>query len=159
MILRSLLVLVVCFMLLLKSWRWRRHLWYRGQSSWLQIQKSGFDSRHCQIFWKVVGLERGQLSLVSTIEEVLGRESSGSGLEIWEYSRRDPSRRLHGTFYLQKLALTSSTSGCRSVGIVHSRTQATEFSFLGGDMFMRKPTGFQRTIQRCISEDVFGRDT
>jgi hypothetical protein len=31
---------------------------------------------------KVVGLERGALSLVSTTEERLGRKSSGSGLEI-----------------------------------------------------------------------------
>jgi hypothetical protein len=31
--------------------------------------------------------------------------------------------------YPQKLALTSPTNGCRSVGIVRSRTQATEFSF------------------------------
>jgi hypothetical protein len=30
---------------------------------------------------KVVGLERGPLSLVSTTEELLGRKSSGSGLE------------------------------------------------------------------------------
>jgi hypothetical protein len=39
-----------------------------GQSSRLQIQKSGFDSRRYQIFWEVVGLERGPLSLVSTIK-------------------------------------------------------------------------------------------
>jgi hypothetical protein len=39
-----------------------------------------------------VGLERGPLSLVSTIEELLGRKSSGSGLEIREYGRRDSSR-------------------------------------------------------------------
>jgi hypothetical protein len=39
-----------------------------------------------------VGLERGPLSLVSTIEELLGRKSSGSGLETREYGRRDPSR-------------------------------------------------------------------
>jgi hypothetical protein len=39
-----------------------------------------------------VGLERGSLSLVSTIEELLGRKSSGFGLEILEYGRRDPSR-------------------------------------------------------------------
>ena len=31
--------------------------------------------------------------------------------------------------YPQKLALTSPTGGGRSVGIVRSRTQATEFSF------------------------------
>jgi hypothetical protein len=36
----------------------------------------------------------------------------------------------HATpLYLQKLALTSPTSGGRLVGIVGSRTQATEFSF------------------------------
>jgi hypothetical protein len=39
-----------------------------------------------------VGLERGSLSLVSTIEELLGRNSSGYGLEIRKYGRRDPSR-------------------------------------------------------------------
>jgi hypothetical protein len=33
------------------------------------------------------------------------------------------------TLYLQKLALTSPTSSGRSVGIVRSRTKATEFSF------------------------------
>jgi hypothetical protein len=37
-----------------------------------------------------VGLERGPLSLVSTTEELLGRESSDSGLESREYGRRDP---------------------------------------------------------------------
>jgi hypothetical protein len=37
-----------------------------------------------------VGLEWGSLSLVSTIEELLGRKSSGSGLENREYGRWDP---------------------------------------------------------------------
>jgi hypothetical protein len=45
-------------------------LWSNDKSSWLQIQRSGFDSRRYQIFWEVVGLERGPLSLVSTIEEL-----------------------------------------------------------------------------------------
>ena len=31
----------------------------------------GFDSRRYQIFWVVVGLERGPLSLVRLIEELL----------------------------------------------------------------------------------------
>jgi hypothetical protein len=39
-----------------------------------------------------VSLERGPLSLVSTTEELLERNSSGSGPEIREYGRRDPSR-------------------------------------------------------------------
>jgi hypothetical protein len=74
-----------------------------------------------------MGLEQGLLSLVSTIEELLERKRSGSGLEIREYGRRDPSRWPRGTLYPQKLALTSQTSGGRSVGIVRSRTQATKF--------------------------------
>jgi hypothetical protein len=41
-------------------------------SSWLQIRRPGFDSRHYQK--KVVGLERGSLGLVSTIEELLDRK-------------------------------------------------------------------------------------
>jgi hypothetical protein len=73
-----------------------------------------------------VGLERGPLSLMSTIEELLGRNSSGSGLEIREYGRRDLSRRPRGIIYPQKLALTSPKSGGRSVGIVRSRIQVTE---------------------------------
>jgi hypothetical protein len=74
-----------------------------------------------------VGLERGPLRLVSTIENLLERKISGSGLESREYGRRHPSGWRRDTFYPQKLALTSPTSGCRSVGIVLSRTKATEF--------------------------------
>jgi hypothetical protein len=66
-------------------------LWSSFQSSWLQIQKSGFDSRRYQIFWEAVGLERGSLSLVGTIEELLERKSSGSGIEKREYGLREPS--------------------------------------------------------------------
>jgi hypothetical protein len=76
-----------------------------------------------------VGLERGPISLVSTIEELLWRKGSGSSLESREYSSRDPSRLPRGTIYPQKLALTSPTSGGRLVGIVRSRTQATVFFF------------------------------
>jgi hypothetical protein len=70
----------------------RPPLWSRDQGSCLQIQRSGFESRRYQIFWEVVGLKRGPLSLVSTIQELLGRKSSGSGLENREYGRRDPPR-------------------------------------------------------------------
>jgi hypothetical protein len=66
-------------------------LWSSGQSSCLQIRRSGLDSRRYHIFLKVVGLERDPLSLVSTIEELLGRKSSGSGLENREYGIRDTS--------------------------------------------------------------------
>jgi hypothetical protein len=90
-----------------------------------------FDSRALKEEKKVVGLERGPLSLVSTTEELLGRNSSGSGLESREYGRRDPSRWPRGTLYPQKkLALTSLTSDGLSVGIVRLRTKATEFFYV-----------------------------
>jgi hypothetical protein len=88
-------------------------LWSSRQSSWLQIQRSMFDSRRYQIFWEVVGLERDPLSLVSTTEELLGRKSSSSSLETREYDSRDPSRWPSATFYPRKFALTSPTSGGR----------------------------------------------
>jgi hypothetical protein len=76
-----------------------------------------------------VGLERGPLSLVSTIEELLGSNSSGSGLEsrntIVGIRCAD-----HATpLYQQKLTLTSPKRCGRSVGIVSSRTKVTEFNF------------------------------
>jgi hypothetical protein len=77
-----------------------------------------------------VGLERGPLGLVSTIEELLERKSSGSGLENREYCL-GIRRTHHATpLYPQMLAQTSPTSGFRSVGIVRSRTKATELLLL-----------------------------
>jgi hypothetical protein len=105
---------------------WWPPLWSSGQSSWLHIQRSGFNYQHYQIFWEVVDLERSPLSLVSTIE-LLERKSSGSSLENWDHGHRDPSRWPRGTLYTQKLALTSLTSSGHSAGIIHSQTQATEF--------------------------------
>jgi hypothetical protein len=66
-----------------------------------------------------VGLERGPLSLVSTIEELLGRKNSGSGLKS--------ENTAVGIRHADHAALTSPISGGRSVGIIRSRTQATEF--------------------------------
>jgi hypothetical protein len=90
----------------------------------------GFDSRRYKIFWEVVVLERGPLSLVSTIEELLGRNSRGFGLENREYDRGDPFRWSRDTLYPQKLALSSPTSGGRSVGIDLLLTKAKEFFML-----------------------------
>jgi hypothetical protein len=42
-----------------------------------------------------VDLERGPLSLVSTIEELLERKSSGSGLEIENTAVEDPMTSQH----------------------------------------------------------------
>jgi hypothetical protein len=43
-------------------------------------------------FFRSSGSGTGPLSLVSTTEELLGRISSGSGLENREYGRGDPLR-------------------------------------------------------------------
>jgi hypothetical protein len=65
---------------------------------------------------KVVCLERGLLSLVSTTEELLDRKVAA------------PVYKTENTaVYLQELAITSPTSGGLSVGIVRSRTQTMEF--------------------------------
>jgi hypothetical protein len=55
------------------------------------------DFRRYQIFWEVVWLERCPLDLVSTIEDLLERKSSGSGLGNREYGHRDQSRWPRGT--------------------------------------------------------------
>jgi hypothetical protein len=77
-----------------------------------------------------MSLERGPFRLVSTIEELLERKSSDSGLENRDYGRRGPAvltTRYPSIRKKKKFTLTSPTSGGRSVGIVRSRTLATEF--------------------------------
>jgi hypothetical protein len=68
-------------------------LWFRTRSSpiWDRLyglvvrvpdsrsRGPGFDSQRYQIFCEVVGLERGPLSVVNIIEELLEWKSSGSG--------------------------------------------------------------------------------
>jgi hypothetical protein len=95
-------------------------LWSSGQSSWLKIQRSGFDSRRYQIFWEVVGLEWDPLSLMSTNEELLERKSSSSGLENREYNHRECHADHMAPSICKRLALTSPTSSGRS------QTQAME---------------------------------
>jgi hypothetical protein len=86
-----------------------------------------FDSRRFQIFWEEAGLERGPLSLVRTTEELLEGKVAAPVLKPETNNRGNQLRRPRDTLYPQKLALTSPTSGGRSVGIVRSRTKATEF--------------------------------
>jgi hypothetical protein len=88
----------------------------------------GFDSRHYKK--KVVDLERGPLSLVSATEELLGSNSSGSGLESREYGRRNSSADHVAPSIRKNLALTSLKSGGRSVGIVRLRTETMDFFFI-----------------------------
>jgi hypothetical protein len=106
----------------------RPPLWFSGQSSWLRIQRSGFGSRSYQIFWEVVGLERGPLSLVSTIEELLERKkNSSSGLESRECGHGDPLHWPRRTIYPQKLELTSPASCGRSVGRYRSLADSSHW--------------------------------
>jgi hypothetical protein len=48
-------------------------------------------------------------------------------------------RWLRSTLYPQKLAITSPTSGGRSVGVFRSRTQTMEFFFVGEDPVPTSP--------------------
>jgi hypothetical protein len=100
-----------------------------------------FDSRHYQIFREVVGLERGPLSDYNW--GAIWKKSSCSGLEIREYGRRDLSRWPLGNVCPRKLALSSPTCGGRSVGIVCSGTQATDFVCL----FFWRNYGDQQHLQ------------
>jgi hypothetical protein len=84
-----------------------------------------------------MGLERGPISLVSAIEELHERKSSGFGLEIREYGHRAPLCLPRDTLYPRKLTVTSPTIRGRSVGIVRSRTKATEFVLLRRRRFMK----------------------
>jgi hypothetical protein len=71
-----------------------------------------------------LGLERGPLSLVSTTEELLDRK-----VEAPVHKTENTAVGIRHALCPQTLALTSLTNGDRSVGIVRSQTQATEFSF------------------------------
>jgi hypothetical protein len=90
----------------------RQPLWPSGQSSWLQIQRSGLDSRRYHIFW--VQLRR-----------YLEEKVVATGIENREYGRPCVtvlSAKVDTNF--------ADKSGERSVGIVRSRTTATELLLL-----------------------------
>jgi hypothetical protein len=77
-----------------------------------------------------MGLERGPLSLVSTSEEVLDRKVAAPVLKT-ENTAVGIRHADHVALSIRKkLAITSQTSGGRSVGIVRSRTQTMEFSLV-----------------------------
>jgi hypothetical protein len=75
-----------------------------------------------------VGLERGPLSLASTIEELLERKSSGSGLQNRDYGRRESAAL--ATRYPSIRKSWQATSGSRSVSTDQLRTKATELLLL-----------------------------
>jgi hypothetical protein len=75
----------------------------------------GFDSRALK---KIVGLERGPLSIVNTTEELLDRKVAAPVQKT--------ENTVVGIRHADHVAITSPTSGGRSVGIVRSRTQTME---------------------------------
>ena len=92
----------------------------------------GFDSRHCQIFLSSSGSETGSTQPREPPEVNWGatwiKKSSGSRSRKQSLTAVGTCCADHATpLYPQKLALTSPTGGGRSVGIVRSRTKATEF--------------------------------
>jgi hypothetical protein len=76
---------------------------------------------------KVVGLERGPLSLVSTTEELLDRKVAAPVYKIVNTAVGIRHADHVASSIRKKLAITSPASGDRSVGIVRSRTQTMEF--------------------------------
>jgi hypothetical protein len=79
---------------------------------------------------KVVGLERCPLSLVTTTEELLDRKVAAPVYKTENTAAGFRHADHVAPLYPQKLAITSPTSGSRSIGIVRSQTQTMEFSFL-----------------------------
>jgi hypothetical protein len=125
------------------------------QSPWLQIQRSGLDSRLYQTFWEVVGLERSPFSLVSKTEELFERKSSGSYLGHWDYGRRDPPHWPRDIPLSAKVS-TKRTSGGRSV-IDRSKTKATELLIFAKEGYSRQPTGdTKKTPQRGPRRESHG---
>jgi hypothetical protein len=94
-----------------------------------------------QIFWEVVGLERGPLSLVSTAEELLDRKVAAPvyKTETTAIGIRHADHGAH--FYPQKLALTSRTSGGRSVGIVKLFSSELEVYYMYISVFVTQTAG------------------
>jgi hypothetical protein len=112
----------------LKETVWPCCSWRGLAMSWWNI------SQHCELHPSAASTEASYTFSAAihkhcTIEELIERKSSGSGLGNRKYGRREPSSWPHCTLYPQKLVLTSPPSGCRSVGIVRLRTQAMEFFY------------------------------
>jgi hypothetical protein len=123
-----------------------------GQSSWLQIQRSRVRFLALpDFFWEVVGLERGPLSLVMIIA-ALFQGNSGSGLENRKFTTvGEPLRWPRDTLYPLKLALTSPTSGGRSVGRYSSLADSSHGVFMGASIKHDQKIFHHHTYSRRLS--------
>jgi hypothetical protein len=82
-----------------------------------------------------VGLKRGPLSLVSTIEELLGRKSIISGREIREYNRRDRHSD-HMATSLSEKGVTNFSDKGRSLGRYSSLADSGHGAFSHRNIFI-----------------------
>ena len=106
----------------------RPPLWSSGQSFWLQIQRSRVRFPALPDFLSSRGSGTGSTQPREVNWGATWIKSSGSGPEN-RWTAVGIRCADHVTpLYPQKLALTSPIGGGRSVGIVRSRTKATEFS-------------------------------
>ena len=107
-------------------------LWSSGQSFWLQIQRSRVRSPALPDFLSSSGSGTGSTQPREVkLRSYLNKKCSGSRFRKQRWTAVGIRCANHVTpLYPQKLALTSPTGGGRSVGMVRSRTKATEFSLV-----------------------------
>jgi hypothetical protein len=122
---------VVCFQWG-KNWILKFYLERNGRLCGLVVIVPGYrsrdpgsipgDTRFCEKYWVWNGVHSASWVQLSSYLE----EKVATSVKKIEITAVDPPRWLRDTLYPQKLALTSLTSSGRSVGIVRSRTKATE---------------------------------
>jgi hypothetical protein len=96
--------------------------WSSGQNSWLQIQRSEFDSRRYHNFLRSSESGTGFAQPRECNRGASLEKCSGSGLGNLYYGRMAIRRADYASpLFPQKLTQTSPTSGGHSVGIVRSR--------------------------------------
>jgi hypothetical protein len=103
-------------------------LWSSGQSSWLQVQRSRVRFPTQLHFLRRSGSGTGSTQPREYNWAATWKVASLGSRKPRLTAVGDPLRWPRDIFYPQKLALTSPTSGGRSVSIVRFRTKATEFS-------------------------------
>ena len=110
----------------------RPPLWSSGQRFWLQIQRSRVRFPALPDFLSGSGSGTGSTQPREVkLRSYLNKKSSGSRFRKQSLTAVGIRCANHVTpLYPQKLSLTSPTGGGRSVGMVRSRTKATEFSLV-----------------------------